>query len=155
MAGLNHPLTSWLKRRGRRHKQGHPAGFQRTRSGRKEGPPRWVVATLWCTGLILLLSVGLLGKLAFFPTPTPEVAVMDRRPEQRTECEKLASTKLAYPDSYKRVGSFVETADDGAQRIFQWTFTARTSQGGTRQGTAVCKASNYLQVATVDVRQLN
>jgi len=106
MAGLNNPLSSWLKRRSRRRKQGNPAQAQRTQArssrhldrslrtqrGRKEGQPRWVVAALWGTGLILLLSLGLLGKLAFFPTPTPEVAVKDRRPEQQAECEKLASS---------------------------------------------------------------
>jgi hypothetical protein len=54
---------------------------------------------LWRTGLILVLSLGLLGKFAIFPTPTPEVVVMDRHPEQKAECEKLASRKLLYPDS--------------------------------------------------------
>jgi hypothetical protein len=169
MAGLNNPLSSWLKRRSRRRKQGNPAQAQRTQErssrhldrslrtqrGRKDGQPRWVVAALWCTGLILVLSLGLLGKLAFFPTPTPELAVKDRRPEQQSECEKLASSKLLYPDSYKRVSRFAETADDGAQRTFQWTFTSRTNQGGTGQGAAVCKASNHLQMATVEVRQVN
>jgi hypothetical protein len=169
MAGLSNPLTSWLKRRSRRRQQGKPAQSQktqarrsrplarslRTKKGRNDGKPRWVVAALWSTGLILLLSLGLLGKLAIAPTPAPEVAVKDRRPEQQAECEKLASNKLLYPDSYKRVSPFDETADDGAQRTFQWTFTSRTNQGGTGQGSAVCKASNHLQMATVEVRQVN
>ena len=155
MAGLNNPLTSWLKRRGRRRKQGHPAGLLRTQRGRKDGQPRWVVATLWCAGLVLLLSLGLLGRLAFFPPPTAEVAVTDRHAEQQAECEQAARGKLVHPDSYKRVSRFDETADDGAQRTFQWTFTGRNSRGGTGRGTAVCKASNYLHMATVDVRELN
>jgi hypothetical protein len=83
------------------------------------------------------------------------VVVTDRHPEQKAECEKLASSKLLYPDSYKRVSPFDETADDGAQQTFQWTFTSRTNQGGTGQGSAVCKASNHLQMATIDVRQVN
>ncbi len=169
MAGLNNPLTSWLKHLSRRRKQGNPALGQRTQTrssrhlaglpqpqrGRKDGQRRWVVATLWCSGLILLLSLGLLGKLAFFPTPTPEVAVTDRLAEQLAECEKLARVKLVYPDSYKRVSRLVETADDGAQRTFQWTLTARNRQGGTSQGSAVCKASNYLNIATVEVKKVD
>jgi hypothetical protein len=83
------------------------------------------------------------------------VAVKDRRPEQQAECENLASDKLLYPDSDKRVSPFEEAADDGAQRTFQWTFTSRTNQGGTGKGSAVCKASNHLQMATVEVRQVN
>jgi hypothetical protein len=169
MAGLSNPLMSWLKRRSRRRRQRNPAQSQktqarrsrpltrslRTQKGRNDGKPPWVVAALWCSGLILLLSLGLLGKLAFFPTPTPEVVVTDRRPEQQAECENLASDKLLYPDSDKRVSPFEEAADDGAQRTFQWTFTSRTNQGGTGKGSAVCKASNHLQMATVEVRQVN
>ncbi|WP_216905150.1 hypothetical protein [Synechococcus sp. CCY 0621] len=110
---------------------------------------------LCCTGLVLLASLGLLGRLTFLPDPAPEVTVKDRRSEQQAECEKLASSKLLYPDSYKRISRFDETADDGAQRTFQWTFTSRTNQGGTGQGSAVCRASNHLQMATVEVRQVN
>ncbi len=79
----------------------------------------------------------------------------DRRSDQQAECEKLATGKLLHPDSYKRVSPFDETADDGAQRTFQWTFTSRTNQGGTGTGSVICKASNHLQMATVDVRQVN
>ncbi|MBW4532164.1 MAG: hypothetical protein KME02_15880 [Aphanothece saxicola GSE-SYN-MK-01-06B] len=110
---------------------------------------------LCCTGLVLLVSLGLLGRLAFLPTPTPEVAVKDRRPEQQAECEKLASSKLLHPDSYKRVSRFDETGDDGAQRTFQWTFTSKTNKGSTGKGSVICKASNHLQMATVEVRQVN
>ena len=158
MAGLSNPLTSWLKRRSRRRRQRNPAQSQktqarrsrpltrslRTQKGRNDGKPRWVVAALWCTGLIRLLSLGLLGKLAFFPTPAPEVVVTDRHPEQQAECEKLASSKLLYPDRYKRVSPIDETADDGAQRTFQWTFTSRTNQGG-----ALAKVLSSARPATI------
>ncbi|MEA5441424.1 hypothetical protein [Cyanobium gracile] len=83
------------------------------------------------------------------------MAVTDRHAEQKAECEKLARSKLVYPDSYKRVSGFVKTADDGAQRTFQWTFTSRNNQGGMGRGAVVCKANYYLKMATVDVRQVN
>ncbi len=49
---------------------------------------------------------------------------------------------------------FSEPSDDDAQRTFAWTFTSRTKEGATGRGSARCKASNHLHLATMEVRQV-
>lgn len=109
---------------------------------------------LSASGVILAVTIGLLVKLAFPTEPSPEQAMKDRRPEQQQECEHLVKTKLLYPASYRLASRFAETRDDGAQRTFEWTFTSRTKDGATGRGLAVCKASNHLQMARIEVRQV-
>ena len=109
---------------------------------------------LSASGVILSVTIGLLVKLAFPTEASPEQAMKTRRLEQKQECEHLVKNKLLYPASYKLASPFAETSDDGAQRTFQWTFTSRSNDGATGRGLAVCKASNHLHMATIEVRQV-
>ncbi|MCT0206564.1 hypothetical protein [Synechococcus sp. CS-1332] len=112
------------------------------------------MALFFSTGVILMASVGLLGKFAFSTPPSPATLIKDRRPEQQAACEKLVKNKLLYPASYKLVSGFTETSADGAQRSFEWTFSSRDTNGGTGKGSATCKASNQLDMASIEVRQV-
>lgn len=169
MAGLSrHPLGLWLKRLGRSlspgqssqrpqpqpRRPGRKARRPHKRSPRSPGTPRWGLAALVASGLILTVTIGLLAKMAFSNEPSPELAIKDRRPEQQADCEQLVKNKLLHPASYKLASRFLETGDDGAQRTFAWSFTSRTQDGATGKGSAVCKASNHLPMATIEVRQV-
>ncbi|MCP9931959.1 hypothetical protein KBY82_14345 [Cyanobium sp. AMD-g] len=94
----------------------------------------------------------MLGKFALSTPPSPAITVKDRRPEQLAECEKLAKNKLHYPANYKRVSEIIETEDNGAQRTFEWTFSGQNKNGSRRKATAICKANNYMQIATIEVK---
>lgn len=170
MAGLRgHAPWRWLKRLGRaknsdpsgppRQAQPHSSGRKArhlTRGrGRSRGTPRWRIALVCTSALILVAAIGLLGRLALTGHPSPELAIKDRRPEQQAECEQLVKNKLLHPASYRLTSRFAETADDGAQRTFAWTFTSRTGDGSTGKGSAVCRASNHLPMASIEVRQVN
>lgn len=168
MADLSNLLTAWLKRRRRLRKPRKPsptrkaptkrsyqlAKFQQLQQSRGPRKPRWVTVGLYSTGLIVLTSVGLLIKFAFSAPPPSTQAVKDRRPEQQAICEKLVKNKLHDPASYKLLNGFSETNDDRAQRTFEWTFSSRDTKGGMGKGAAICKASNHLQMATIEVKQV-
>lgn len=107
---------------------------------------------LCITGMICIVSVGMLVKFAISTTPSSATIVKDRRLGQQAECEKLAKIKLRYPASYKRVSEISETGDNGAQRTFEWTFSGQDSNGSRSNVTAICNANNYMQMATVEIK---
>jgi hypothetical protein len=94
----------------------------------------------------------MLAKLALPTPPSTATIVKDRRPGQLAACEKLAKIKLRYPASYKRVSEISETGDNGAQRTFEWTFSGQDNNGRRSNATAICNASNYMEMATVEVK---
>ncbi len=106
-------------------------------------------------GVFLLVGIGMAGVYHFSrSSPTSNNQPQNRRPEQNTLCESLVKQKLLHPETYQRVGNFSEISDSQSQRIFSWTFTSRTAKGGVGTGTAMCTASNYFDMANINVEQL-
>ena len=92
--------------------------------------------------VILIFGIGACSIL-LSPKAKTEKEKIDEWYEEVSgySCEIALKDKLRDPESYKRDGDFVTTADDGNKKELIWNFRAKNGFGGYNSSSAICNVS--------------